>query len=73
MTQMIRCFTVQADAETGEWLPGTLQEVAPMLAADAQGRKDTADVHYDSAPAHVVGLSDGEPDVAVEVRFGAAA
>lgn len=45
---ILRLFTVQADAETGEWISSTLTEVGMIAAAEHRARRDTDAVHFDT-------------------------
>lgn len=47
MTNRLRLFTVDADAETGEWLPETLTEVGDIDRAEHIAKLDTDAEHYD--------------------------
>ena len=45
---MLKLFTVQADAETGEWVAATLEQVGEIDRAAHLAKADTDAVHYDT-------------------------
>ena len=67
---MLKLFTVQADAETGEWVAATLEQVGEIDRAAHLAKADTDAVHYDTLERPE---GDHTETCAVEVHWIAAA